>query len=76
MYVNWQQIQRPAGARDWNEIVTGHDLEMLSYMFCDGPQGVTQGRSAVKRRRLSSSTSHNGSEGNGGKGSGGSAMDI
>jgi hypothetical protein len=78
MYVNWQQIQRPAGARDGNEIVTGHDLEMLSYMFRDGPQGVTRGGSAAKRRRLSSSTSHNDCEGNGngGNSSGGPAMDI
>jgi hypothetical protein len=59
MHVNWQQVKRPEGVRDWEVISKAHDLEMLSYMFPhkqDGQEASTQGGPAAKHRRISSAT--------------------
>ncbi|OJA12022.1 hypothetical protein AZE42_02058 [Rhizopogon vesiculosus] len=61
MYVNWQLIDRPKGARGWEMIKTKHNLEMLSYMFChkhwqddwEATSPSQRGRAAKRRRILS-----------------------
>jgi len=59
MHVNWQQVRRPEGARDWELISKAHDLEMLNYMFPHkqhGREASTHGGPAAKRCRISSTT--------------------